>query len=61
MELTKPEICPKCGEKLIVLERMFYWRGTYFTGLVCESCNALWDNPEDSFLDHVKNTQNENV
>lgn len=30
---------------------MFYWRGRFFSGLVC--CGALWDNPADSFEKHV--------
>ena len=48
--------CKKCTGKLVVKENMFYWRGRYFTGLVCETCNALWDNPEDSFEDYVRET-----
>ncbi len=41
--------CPKCGERRVVREGMFHWRGTTFSGLVCEKCNALWNNPDDSF------------
>jgi hypothetical protein len=50
------ELCPKCSTPLVVRPSMFCWRGRYFSGLVCEKCNALWDNPEDSFMDHVKQT-----
>jgi len=32
---------------------MFNWRGKSFSGLVDEDRNALYDNPEDSFADHV--------
>ena len=42
-------ICKRCEDKLIVEKNMFYWRGRLFTGLVCLSCDALYDNPEDSF------------
>ncbi len=45
--------CPKCGERRVVRENMFRWRGTSFSGLVCEACNGLWDNPDDSFEAHV--------
>ena len=45
--------CPKCGARRIVREGMFHWRGTTFSGLVCVPCNALWDNPDDSFEKHV--------
>jgi hypothetical protein len=27
------------------------FRGRSFAGLVCRSCTAIWDNPEDSMLD----------
>jgi len=46
--------CKTCNTKLVVKERMFHWRGKDFSGLVCEPCNALYDNPEDSFEDYVK-------
>ncbi len=32
---------------------MFYWRGRYFSGLVDVAANTLYDDPEDSFADHV--------
>jgi len=32
---------------------MFHWRGKDFHGQVCEGCNALWDDPEESFHIHV--------
>lgn len=43
--------CPKCGEPMERRPAMFYWRGTYFHGLV--HCNALWDDPSDSFEEYV--------
>ena len=36
-----------------VRENMFYWRGLWFSGLVDTETNALYDNPDDSFLKHV--------
>lgn len=32
---------------------MFFWRGRVFSGLVCPTCKSLWDNPDDSFEEHV--------
>jgi len=26
---------------------MFYYRGAYASGLVCDACKGLWENPED--------------
>ena len=43
----------KTGNILVVKPDMFFWRGSYFTGLVDEEANALYDNPEDSFAEHV--------
>lgn len=37
------KICEKCKNSLIEKENMFYWRGKYFNGLVCEGCKSLWD------------------
>ncbi len=51
--MSASRACPRCGERRVVREGMFYYRGTTFSGLVCEKCNALWDNPDDSFEAHV--------
>lgn len=48
--------CPKCGKEMELRDRMFHWRGKFFTGYVCVVCNALYDNPEDSFIKHVTQT-----
>ena len=45
--------CDKCGGTLERRPNMFYWRGCFFHGLVCVPCNALWDDPTDSFEQHV--------
>lgn len=47
--------CKKCKKPTEVRKGMFHWRGKSFSGLVCEDCNALYDNPEDSFNKHVQN------
>lgn len=39
-----------------VRPNMFYWRGRWFSGLVDIENNALYDNPDDSFLEYVKET-----
>lgn len=42
-----------------LLERrsgMFYWRDRWFSGLVDVEVNALYDDPEDSFMNHVNAT-----
>jgi ssDNA-binding Zn-finger/Zn-ribbon topoisomerase 1 len=51
-----PEKCPKCGGAFERRANMFHWRGRFFHGLVCPACNALWDDPSDSFMAHVKAT-----
>ena len=48
--------CPKCGGALVATPGTFYWRGQSFAGLVCEPCRALYDNPDDSFFEHVRNS-----
>lgn len=52
--IIEPEKCPKCARPLVVMQGMFFWRGKSFSGLVCKPCNALWDNPSDSFEKHVR-------
>jgi hypothetical protein len=42
--------CPHCSTPITLQQGMFAWKGKTFSGLVCTTCNALWDNPEDSFL-----------
>lgn len=41
--------CPNCRIEMIVKLDVFYYKGRFFSGLVCEKCNALYDNPKDSF------------
>lgn len=41
------------GAELERLTNIFYWRGRYFSGLVDAKNNALFDDPDDSFCDHV--------
>jgi len=45
---------PTCGHAIVVKPSMFHYRGRSFSGLVCETCNSLWDNPEDSFWGYVE-------
>jgi len=43
--------CPKCGNGVARREKMFATHDVgYWHGLYCESCNALWDDPDNSFL-----------
>ncbi|MEK0324860.1 MAG: hypothetical protein QQN63_04070 [Nitrosopumilus sp.] len=47
-----------------LLERrsgMFYWHDRWFSGLVDVEVNALYDDPEDSFMDHVTATTTHNT
>lgn len=46
-------ICKKCGDTMERRPNMFHWRDRFFHGLVCVPCNALWDDPTDSFEQHV--------
>jgi hypothetical protein len=48
-------ICKKCGTAMERYPNQFYWRGRFFHGLVCVPCNAFWDDPTDSFEQHVIN------
>lgn len=52
--MSAVSICKKCGTALERRPNMFYWRGRFFHGLVCTPCNALWDDPTDSFEQHVR-------
>lgn len=57
--MKTPEVltgCPTCGGAFERRPNMFHWRGTFFHGLVCSPCNALYDDPSDSFMAHVQAT-----
>lgn len=41
------------GNALERRQNMFYWQGRSFPGLVDPEQNALYDDPEDSFNEHV--------
>jgi hypothetical protein len=43
----------KTGNKLTRRPNCFYWRGRSFSGLVDEKANALYDDPEDCFMEAV--------
>jgi len=43
-----------CPDKVVKRENMFFWRGRFYSGLVCPEHNSLWDNPEDSFFEGVR-------
>lgn len=51
--MAKTYIAIKTGNVLEARPRMFFWRGRYFSGLVDVEANSLYDNPEDSFAQHV--------
>ena len=48
------KICPNCGDSCVLKDGMFFLHGKYFTGYVCEPCNALYQNPEDSMFKQEK-------
>ncbi len=39
--------CPTCQKTLVIIPQAFYYRGTFWTGLVCPDEHGLWENPED--------------
>lgn len=39
------------GHVLVPRPGSMYWRGRYLAGLYCETCNSIWDNPEDSLIE----------
>ena len=45
--------CKACSAQLFRVAKMFHWRGRDFHGLVCATCKALYDDPTDSFAQHV--------
>lgn len=51
--LKEGDPCPKCKKPLAKRAGHFHWRGRDFHGLVCDDCNALWNDSEDSFIAHV--------
>lgn len=51
VEPKRGDPCPKCGKTLVVRPNMFFLTGIgMFSGLVCEICNSLWNDPGDDFL-----------
>ena len=58
LEQIKKDRIPKCSHQLVRKPEMFYWRGRFFHGMVCEECNALYDDAEDSFFEHVLDQHN---
>lgn len=45
--------CPKCKNVMERRPDQFYYREKFFHGLVCVTCNSLWDDPTDSFAEHM--------
>jgi len=45
------ERCRKRDHDIVRKAGQFYLRPAgYFHGLICETCNALFDDPDDSFI-----------
>ncbi len=44
----------KCGMEVKLEYNCFFWQGVYFSGWVCEKCNALFENKEDSMFEYIK-------
>ena len=59
MDNPEPKICTKCGSVFERRPEQFHWRGQFFHGLVCVTCNSLWDDPDDSFEAAVIASSNE--
>lgn len=34
--------CGRCKAPMVRKEGLFYWRGVFYPGIICESCRALW-------------------
>ena len=45
----KSKACPKCGGLLTLRQGCYHWRGTDYSGWVCEPCNALWASLDYAF------------
>lgn len=39
--------CPNCSTPMIRHYQGFYFRGTYWPGLVCLQCGGLWEDPSN--------------
>lgn len=50
LDLRDGDPCPKCGAKLKATPGTMFLRGWSFAGLVCRTCNALYDNSDDSMF-----------
>lgn len=55
--IEKQIIHKKCGQEMVVKPNMFYLRGHFYSGLVCEKCNALFGNPDDSFEEYIQTSK----
>lgn len=50
--MLRKGVCPKCKEPIGLKSNMFYSpRVGYMAGYLCEPCNALWDDPDNSFIE----------
>lgn len=50
-ERLRARKCPSCEGPLEERQRMFHSRRAgSMSGLVCVTCNSLWDDPDNSFL-----------
>jgi len=56
MSDTEPQqgVCKSCKGPLVVKPNMFYYRGRYFKGWVCEPRNALYNIPSEGFFEWVR-------
>jgi len=47
--------CPSCAGPIVKRAKAFYASDVgHMDGLVCEPCNALWDDPDNSFTEAVR-------
>ena len=54
-EKLRTRVCPKCGFQVHKRDGVFFSRRIgYHHGLVCEPCNSLWNDPDDSFIDALR-------
>jgi len=46
-----------CKGQLHIRPSMFMTHDVIASGIVCTDCNGLWLNPDDNFIERVKNAR----
>lgn len=50
--------CPHCDKDLTVPVGMLFFKGLFFSKLICEPCDKVWINPKDVMLERADDLMN---